>query len=366
MKIQRRTPVLGGLLLALSLTSCMLKDDLYDPAMPARRQAWDNRVPFMLTQAQAPDVAALWGQQPLCPVALPTTPRKTTPSFVPTQDEWETSWKRAPDAKTVCTGKGSKRACKQVAPSVVAQAKAGALIKPTRQNTDNSGRTTYRFIPGADQIYEVQVGVQSPTYVLGLFGEQLAGKVKVNSEYWAASMLEQGTGSQRRETVILGAKEPGTEAYTALQFLSGLNIWLKLVAVEQGGMMSVSWDLPPMPKGPETIPVAQRPPKINMERLHTQYSLEVEGKHTPPWMPTGAFDDGTRMYLYFAEPLTYTRAPGVFALDQQGKVNLTQSHMFISDSTEGTYLMVQGLWPALRLQDGSGLKVLLTRQNPQH
>ena len=149
---------------------------------------------------------------------------------------------------------------------------------------------------------------------------------------------------------------------------TGLIIFCKLLAFEKGAMLSVTWDLPQMaPASLSETPIAQRPPKIDVGRLHTGYAIKPQGKLTPPWVPVSVFDDGTRTYVKFREALTYTRAPGVFGLTPQGTTTLVQSHMYVipEQPERGAWLLVQGLWPALELKDSAGMVVTVVRQAPQ-
>ena len=258
-----------------------------------------------------------------------------------------------PKPKQECRGKGRKRTCRYILATVAEQAKQGALIKPARRYMDKgmSGKMRYPFTPGADPIYEIPVGVISPTYLILPPGKRSARVMKLHKEYWDASYVQVGEGEHQHERIALVGLEEGYEAYTAIELQSGEALWLKLVTTHDAGLMSVTWDFP-APAKPDVLPIAQRPPKINRERIHSDYVIEKQGKHAPPWMPAGVFDDGTRTYVYFKEALTYTRAPAAFALDQKGEVNLTHSHLFVHEQhpEHGVYLMLQGLWPAFQIE----------------
>jgi type IV secretion system protein VirB9 len=225
----------------------------------------------------------------------------------------------------------------------------------------------YAYRQGA--IYEIQAAPLAPTYLLLPPGQRLAAAPAINPDLFAVGVVQMGKDADRQETVVIRPLQAGQEpTITGLLLQSGLMIFCKLVTLERGGMVSVSWDLPMLaaPVAPE-LPVAQRPPKIDVGRLHTAYRIEPQGKLTPPWLPIAVFDDGTRTYVKFAEALTYTRAPGVFGLTPQGHTALVQSHMYVipGQPERGAWLLVQGLWPALELTDSAGLTVKVVRQTPQ-
>ena len=54
----------------------------------------------------------------------------------------------------------------------------------------------------------------------------------------------------------------------------------------------------------------------------------------------------------------------VQGLQQTGKPALVQSRLYVRPE-HGTWLYVQGLWPALQLQDGAGVRVEAVRQAPR-
>jgi type IV secretory pathway VirB9-like protein len=108
---------------------------------------------------------------------------------------------------------------------------------------------------------------------------------------------------------------------------------------------------------------------VDLSRLHRGYTIEVESKVPPPWMPDAVFDDGSKTFLHFREALTYTSGPAVFGVNQQGKVVPTASHMFVKPPTpeephDGAWMIVPRLYPALQLKDSSNLSLRIIRQAP--
>jgi type IV secretion system protein VirB9 len=335
-------------------TACTLHQE-YLPALPAQRAFWDNS-PLVAVTPPPPEL------RPLVQASIP-------PGFVPSQSEWDL-WR--PQAKTqrACAGKGKARRCTQVAAGTVEEANSQATVRPTRRTTEGGQSAQVRYSYREGKIYEIQTAPHSPTYLLLPPGERLAAPPAVNPDAWATGLVQMGRDQARQEAVVLRPVQAPQESTTALLFQSGLMLFCRLIATEKIAMVSVAWDLPAPPastmQAPE-MPIAQRPPKIDLGRLFTAYRIEPPGKITPPWMPVSIFDDGTRTYIKFAEALTYTRAPGVFGVTPQGGTALVQSHMYVlpNQPERGAWLLVQGLWPALDLKDNTGLAVRIVRQAPQ-
>ncbi len=340
-----------SLLTLLSLSGCLLDQDRYPPAVPVARP-WDNSTPFMLQ----PHTRADLFQSQTCPTPEPTVTRA---SVGPAPRDWD-SWTTL---KQVCTGKGKKRTCQYVSASAVETANAVALVKPSRQHAlTQGGLFRYKILPGVRQIFQVEVAMHSPSFLELPTGERLAIGMALDETAWAAAREYVGEGPNREEIIAIYAHSIPQEASTTLYFKSGLKIPLKLVATDTTNPMTVSWDIPRAPKGLPEIPVAERPPKIDLARIHSGYTIASTGKYPPPWLPVEVFDDGARTFIRFAEPLTHLRGPAVFGLNQKGKVELVQSHMFVRG--QDAMLVVQGIRPAYELQDSAAMKVTITRTAP--
>lgn len=303
--------LLAGL---LSLGGCA--QAALEPALPAPRQM-ENSI--------------------LVPITPPPEVPRPRPAGVPADDEWEgLEMIRSPlPASTRPAAPGAKDV---------------GVIKH------------FRFREG--EVYTVPVSVQGPTYLLLPRGERLADKPVLNQELFEKVEVPMGEGVLRQEVVLIRALTPQSQGYTALMLQSGLMIFCRLVPAARPGVAAITWDLPAEPPPLPVLPIGSRPPRIDLSRVFTGYQVSVQGKHTPPWLPQQVFDDGSLTVLRFAEPLTYTRAPAVFGLHPDGKPGLVQSHMYVTPGhpERGAWLLVQGLWPALDLDDGHGLKLRITRQ----
>ena len=348
----RTRPLLLGVAL-LTLSHCTATDP-YGPAIPMPR--WEN-TPFIPQTAPPPELA----YQPPPPA----------PSLLPSPEEWQ-QWQPMAKPVTRCAGKGKARRCRSGTPSIIAQTNTSALVKPTLRHVAglNSAMVRYPYDRGhgVHKIYEVHCAVSSPCYILFPPGEHLTTPPALNTDEqdpasWSVGYAKMGTGEDKQEALVLRPRSAPQTVFNGLLFKSGLIIFVKLIAVQDGGMLSVTWDLPTA-QTPPIIPVAQRPPKVNETRLFSHYSIKVLGKAPPPWMPVAVLDDGSKTFIKFAEPLTFTtNAPAVYGVTQQGTATLVQSHMFVREDrpADGAWLIIQGIRPAHDLKDGLGMGIRIER-----
>jgi hypothetical protein len=256
--------------------------------------------------------------------------------------------------------------------SVVEQANAATLVRPTLQHVAglNSAMVQYpvSLDPRAKKIYEVLCAVTSPCYLTLPPGEHLSAPLLLEQDpeaaaSWEVAYPKMGEGDAQQEVIALRPRQAPQQVFNSLLFRSGLMLFVKLVAVQEGGMLSVTWEVPRQPK-PLMAFAANRPPVLNYGRLFSSYTVEVKGAIPPPWMPVSVVDDGSKTLVKFAEALTYTRGPAVFGLNQQGGNTLVQSHMYVpppGSGLTGAWMVVQGLHPALVLKDSAGLEIRIVR-----
>jgi Conjugal transfer protein len=344
--------------LALSTTLGCGLHETYPPAYPApTRIPWDNHEAFVVNNPPPPELA--WRDPP----------KRLNPAgaLVPGTEEWH-FWQLQAPVKTVCTGKGKRRRCRQVRQDPVEQANADALVRPTalyaRQGTNGLWR--YPLDTTTDRVYEVQTSPSEATYLLLPEGERLAAKLLLNPAQWEVSYGKNGAEGSRREVVALRPTAAPLRARTLLVLQSGVPIHLSLVAREQAGMLSVSWEVPARPVSPPTPTPDQLPPRFEREQAYAGYAVTVEGKKpaTPPWLPEAVMDDGKNTLVKFPGTLDGVRVPVVQGIQQNGAPALVQSRLYVRPE-HGAWLYVQGLWPALRLTDAAGIKVKVVRDVPK-
>jgi len=105
-------------------------------------------------------------------------------------------------------------------------------------------------------------------------------------------------------------------------------------------------------------------PQIALERLHTAYTITVVSKAKPPWVPTAVYDDGSKTIVHFAEPLTFTDAPVVFAVNADRSPALVEFTTWSDPAhpEKGLFYLIAGLYPALSLRGADGMEVKIVRQ----
>jgi type IV secretory pathway VirB9-like protein len=230
-----------------------------------------------------------------------------------------------------------------------------------------SAQVRYPLALDREAIYEILTCPSEATYLLLPDEERLAAKLLLNPERWEVTYGKNGAEGSRREVVVLRPTTAPQTARGLLVLQSGLTIHLKLLAQEQPGMLSVSWEVPERPISPPEVPPDQRPPQFDNALAYAGYTIQLEGKATepPPWFPEAVLDDGKHTLIKFRGTLEGIRLPVVSGIQQTGKPALVQSRLYVRPD-HGAWLYVQGLWPALRLKDSAGISVRLVRQVPQH
>lgn len=324
-----------------------------------------------------------WDNSPLVPVTppppelIPQVPPKASSPFagiLPPPEEWE-SWKPA-HAKTVCSKprKGQRRVCRDQHPSIPEQALEGALIRATLRQTAGSNSAMVRYTLDSNthlkKIYEVICAVKSPCQLWLPPEEQLTSPLLLDTSDTDAKTWDVGevgvAGPRGARQQVLGLRPRSVmdPTFVTLVFQSGLAYMIKLVSVEDGGMLAVSWTAPPR-LTPVPLPLEDRPPKLRLDQLFSQYHVKVKDQLVPPWMPRSVLDDG-RLTLIQLPSLEGLRGPAVFGLNQQAEVRLTQFRLFAPPNPSpeaGVWLVLQGIWPAIKVLDADGLEVIVERGN---
>jgi type IV secretory pathway VirB9-like protein len=240
-------------------------------------------------------------------------------------------------------------------------------MKPTAQHTAHgtSAQTTYPFDRQKARIYEVHTSPEEATYLLLPQDERLAAKVLLNPEAWEVTYGKSGAEGSRREVVALRPVQAPQTARALLVLQSGLTIHIKLLALLRPGMLSVTWDIPALAPVTMPLPLDQRPPQFDAQQVYSGYTLESDSHpaRVPPWLPEIILDDGKNTLLRFRGTLEGIRMPVVSGVQQNGSLALVHSRWYVRPE-HGAWLYVQGVHPALHLQDAQGLRVRVVRQVP--
>jgi type IV secretory pathway VirB9-like protein len=336
----------GGLLLAGCATT-----QSYPPAVPAQttRVTWEAPpLACYVSRGLFADLGAVR------PVSLQP----------PRGEEWKL-WRAQESPKQVCRGKGKRRKCSTVGPDAVAQANRGALVRPTPFNTALGQSAVVRFEvdPKYNRVYEIVTSPLETTLLAFPEGERLASDLLVNEQLWEVKAGRAGVEDAQREVLAIRPLYAPMIGRGVVLLRSGAQILLKLVAQEQPGALSVTFDLPATAIAPPKPTPDQVPPRFDTANAYEGYTLQVEGKARPAWMPEGILDDGHNTLIKFPGLLEGMRVPVVNGIRQDGKPALVQSLLYIRPE-HGAWMYIQGLWPALELKDAAQVGVKIVRQPP--
>jgi hypothetical protein len=245
-------------------------------------------------------------------------------------------------------------------------------VKPKAQYMLNGASALVRYpldLRHQMQVFEIVMSPGEFTKLLLPRAERLAAKLTLDPNDWEIIYGKSGEEGSRQEIVALRPTKAPQKGREVVLLQSGLTIYLQLIAREHIGMLAVTWDLPESTSAPvPEVPLDRRPPKFNTAEAYAGYTIKLEGKNTfkPPWYPKAVVDDRKNSLIQLGGTMEGQRMPSVVGIGQNGKPALVASRLYIhpGDSTQGAWLYIQGLWPALRLQDAAGLSVLITRQVP--
>ena len=342
--MQRRTwrPVLAvvGLLLA---TGCA-KHAMYTPAWPAYLQ-----VP--------------WEEPP--PPPLP--PPHPAIASLPHPGEWG-MWREVVPPTRSCRGKGKQRRCKKIAPTAVDVGNAKSLVTPTiaynKHGTSSDIRYPLDLSPG--RTYAIVTSPSEPTYLFFPRGEAMGIDLLLDPLAWEVSYGTSAPDAPERQAFLaVRPKEAGQKARVIMVFQSGFPLSLLFTSQERPGMLSVTWDIPDTAKPPPQPSPEKIPPTFNNGAAYAGYVMTLEGKvkQPPPWFPEAVLDDGKNTLIKFRS-IDGVAVPVVKAIQANGKPALRQSRLYVRQE-HGAWMWVQGLSPAIFLEDSAGSKVKVVRQVPR-
>jgi Conjugal transfer protein len=353
-----RRPRLVLLFSAWLLASCS-QQTTYPPALP-----------------QAPTGADIpWGSD-LTPKRPPSSSDRGKPvpptSVVPPEEDWS-GYRPYVPPRIVCQGKGARRRCTKVQPSVVDRANQGAFVKATSVHTMNGQSVLVRYplVLGGLKVYHIETSPQEFTRLLLPPGQHLAAKLRLHPKEWIVNYEKTEEEDETHQEVISIRPNDivGLKGRDMLLLSSGYPIYLHLTSRERPGMLSVTWSMPERTGEPEAPPMDERPPKFNANLAYTGYSYMLEGKTkvAPPWMPKLIVDDGHNTLVKFRTSLEGQRMPAVVGLDQAGKPILVSSRLYVHPDKQergGYWLFFHGMHPAFILKDAAGITVKVVRQAP--
>lgn len=336
----------------LACTACATTH--LEPALPAERTTFDpQRMPL--------DDGGTQEQSITPPQSLVQAVQNTVvadqPVVVPTEAEWR-------QYEQVNAPEKSPKKDKML----VADANKLATVGPSKEGYAHMASSIQRYIYRTGVIFDVFISPQSPTSILLPPGERLSAVPMLNPDAFDVAVLESGEGMQRMEVILIRPVQVMPDVMLQLFTQSGLSFFCRLRSFPSTAMVAVAWQVPT--HRPRLFPVADenprngfKPPQVDISRLHTGYTFAYDTERVPAWVPERVYDDGKQTLIKFREPLEYTSAPVLFAVDAKDKTELVQfTHYAVPEQPEkGAYYIVVGIHPILELR-GQGLALRMIRQ----
>ncbi|MFT9073959.1 P-type conjugative transfer protein TrbG [Gluconobacter potus] len=233
----------------------------------------------------------------------------------------------------------------------VVQANVAARIQPTRTGFINAVQV-YPYSAGA--LYQVYASPGEITDIMLQPGEKLVGSGPVaagDTVRWIIGDTSSGTGSAKRVHILLKPTKP--DLMTNLIVNTDRRTYLaELRSTPAAYMASVSWDYPEddlialrhqESEADDEMPVATG---LDLDDLHFRYAIQAVKGGVPPWLPTRAFDDGSRVYIAFPSGIGQGELPPLFVLGPDG------SPALVNYRVRKNWMIVDRLFGAAELRLG--------------
>ncbi|WP_027164067.1 P-type conjugative transfer protein TrbG [Mesorhizobium sp. WSM1293] len=228
----------------------------------------------------------------------------------------------------------------------VADANKAATRQPTRYGYVNAVQI-YPFTDGA--LYQLFAAPERVTDIALQPGEKLTAVSAGDTVRWVIGDTVSGTGDSQRTHVLVKPFAP--ELTTNLVITTDRRTYhLQLQSTEKTAMAAISWTYSEDQilalrrrnvQAEAATPVASN---VALENIRFRYSIAGD---TPPWRPTRAFDDGSKVYIEFPRRIDQGEAPPLFIVGAGGGNQLVNYRM------RGNYYIVDRLFAAAELRLGA-------------
>ncbi|MDG4881984.1 P-type conjugative transfer protein TrbG [Mesorhizobium sp. WSM4884] len=228
----------------------------------------------------------------------------------------------------------------------VADANKAATQQPTKYGYVNAVQV-YPFTDGA--LYQLYAAPERVTDIALQPGEKLTAVSAGDTVRWVIGDTVSGTGDNQRTHVLVKPFAPGL--ITNLVITTDRRTYhLQLQSTEKIAMAAISWTYSEdqivavrqrNAQAEETMPVASN---VALENIHFRYAITGD---TPPWRPTRAFDDGSKVYIEFPRRIDQGEAPPLFIVGADGNNQLVNYRM------RGNFYIVDRLFAAAELRLGT-------------
>lgn len=231
----------------------------------------------------------------------------------------------------------------------VAAANAAARVQPSRFGYLNAIQQ-YAFAEG--NLFQVYASPGKVTDITLQEGETLVGSGPVaagDTTRWIIGDTESGVGTTRRVHILVKPTRP--DLITNMVINTDRRTYhLELRANPSAWMASVSWRYPAdelialrrsADQARAAVPVAAG---LDLDALNFAYAIKGDA----PWKPLRAFDDGTHVYVEFADSVAQSEMPPLFVVGADGK-----TAELVNYRVQGHRLIVDRLFSVAELRLGA-------------
>ncbi|WP_192182974.1 P-type conjugative transfer protein TrbG [Mesorhizobium amorphae] len=228
----------------------------------------------------------------------------------------------------------------------VADANKAATQQPTKYGYVNAVQV-FPFTDGA--LYQLYAAPERVSDIALQPGEKLTAVSAGDTVRWVIGDTASGTGDNQRTHVLVKPFASGLT--TNLVITTDRRTYhLQLQSTEKTAMAAISWTYSEdqiialrqrNAQAEAAMPVASN---LALENIRFRYSISGD---TPPWRPTRAFDDGSKVYIEFPRRIDQGEAPPLFIVGADGGSQLVNYRM------RGNYYIVDRLFAAAELRLGT-------------
>ncbi|UCI34932.1 P-type conjugative transfer protein TrbG [Mesorhizobium sp. B4-1-4] len=228
----------------------------------------------------------------------------------------------------------------------VTDANKAATQQPTRYGYVNAVQV-YPFTDGA--LYQLYAAPERVSDIALQPGEKLTAVSAGDTVRWVIGDTVSGNGDNQRTHVLVKPFAPGLSTNLVIT-TERRTYHLQLQSTEKTAMAAISWTYSEdqiialrqrNAQAEAVLPVASN---VALEDIRFRYSISGD---TPPWRPTRAFDDGSKVYIEFPGRIDQGEAPPLFIVGADGNNQLVNYRM------RGNYYIVDRLFAAAELRLGS-------------
>ncbi|MER9762990.1 P-type conjugative transfer protein TrbG [Mesorhizobium sp. M0138] len=228
----------------------------------------------------------------------------------------------------------------------VADANKAATQQPTKFGYVNAVQV-YPFADGA--LYQLYAAPERVTDISLQRGEKLTSVSAGDTVRWVIGDTVSGSGDDQRTHVLVKPFAPGLATNLVIT-TDRRSYHLQLQSTEKTAMAALSWiyseDQLMALRRRNAQAEAEMPAASNVALENIRFRYSIAGD-TPPWRPTRAFDDGSRVYIAFPSRIDQGEAPPLFIVGADGDNHL------VNYRVRGNYYIVDRLFAAAELRLGT-------------